>query len=135
MIISRINKKNRTILDELADVETGVGHGDLILLVRIQPDLVDTALLDGSGDALLELHVLHHICCFGFTLYFLTKLLSAETTSLDTFFLSNDIERERGNNSTLTKKNDEDRPQQEEYLRITTFINHLFSNMQEQQLL
>lgn len=33
---------------------TGVGHGDLIDLIGVQPDLVLTALENGGGEALLQ---------------------------------------------------------------------------------
>lgn len=40
---------DKSVLDQLPDVESGVGHLDLIGFIRIQPDLVYATLLDRSG--------------------------------------------------------------------------------------
>lgn len=41
------------VLQQLADVKAGVGHLNLGGLVRVQPDLVDTAFLDAGGEPFL----------------------------------------------------------------------------------
>ena len=48
---------NEAIADELADGLTGVGVGDLVHLVGIEPDLVLAAADDRRGQALLSAEV------------------------------------------------------------------------------
>lgn len=45
---------DQTILDQLANMLTGVGVGDLVAFIRIKPDLVATALKHGRSETLLE---------------------------------------------------------------------------------
>ena len=44
---------NEAVLDQLADILARVGHADLGVLVRVQPDLSFPALHDGRRQALL----------------------------------------------------------------------------------
>ena len=44
---------DETIGHELSDCLTGVGVGDFVHFVRIEPDLALAAANDGSGEALL----------------------------------------------------------------------------------
>merc|ERR1719231_827857 len=50
---------DQAILDELADVEAGVRHGDLARLVRVQPDALLAALLHRGGKLLLNAETTH----------------------------------------------------------------------------
>merc|ERR1712097_189703 len=52
---------HKAILSELANIETGVRHGDLVDLIWVQPNLPLTTLEHGRGEPLLELEG-HH--CF-----------------------------------------------------------------------
>ena len=45
---------NVTVLHQLADVLAGVGHGDLVDLIRVKPDLTLAALEHGGSKALLQ---------------------------------------------------------------------------------
>ena len=53
---------DKTVLVQLANVLTRVGHGDVIDLVWVKPDFALTALEHGGGEALLEFERDH--CCF-----------------------------------------------------------------------
>lgn len=44
-----------------SEVRTGVGHGDFVALIRVEPDLATSALEHASGEPLLELQR-HHRC-------------------------------------------------------------------------
>ena len=46
---------DKTILDDLSDVGTGVSKGDLVGLVWVNPDLSGSTLEDGRRESLLEL--------------------------------------------------------------------------------
>ena len=52
-----MNKDNKVEREQL----TGVGHGDFVDFIRVEPDLATTALEDASGEPLLELQR-HHRC-------------------------------------------------------------------------
>mmetsp|Transcript_10882 Transcript_10882/g.29085 ORF Transcript_10882/g.29085 Transcript_10882/m.29085 type:complete len:233 (+) Transcript_10882:38-736(+) len=47
---------DEAVLDQLADVETRVGHRDLVGLIRVEPDAAPPALLDLGREALLQRH-------------------------------------------------------------------------------
>merc|ERR1711871_1700818 len=52
---------HKTVLCELADIQAGIGHGDLVDLIGVQPNLALATLEHGSREALLELERIHFL--------------------------------------------------------------------------
>ena len=49
-----VSSDDETILDELSDAHSGVGKGDFVRFIRVEPESLLTALQNGSGESLLK---------------------------------------------------------------------------------